>query len=72
MTTLVKICPSIVGSKDEVVSFLQAKGLLHQQKRCSNCASAMNLQKRRDIVSVGGTWKQHGHTSQFGAGAAIS
>ena len=49
MTTLVKICPAIVGSREEVVSFLQAKGLLHQQKRCSNRASAMNLQKRRDI-----------------------
>ena len=46
MTTLVKICPAIV---EEVVSFLQAKGLLHRQKRCSNRASAMNLQKRRDI-----------------------
>ena len=31
MTTLVKICPAIVGSKEEVASFLQAKGLLHQQ-----------------------------------------
>ena len=30
MTTLVKICPVIVGSKEEVVSFF-AKGLLHQQ-----------------------------------------
>ena len=29
--------------------FLQGKGLLHQHKRCCNCSSQMNLQKRRDI-----------------------
>ena len=49
MTTLLKICPAIVGSKEEVVAFLQGKGLLHQQKRCSNCSSQMKFQKRRDI-----------------------
>ena len=58
MTTLVNICPAIVGSKEEVVLFLQAKGggvLLRQQKRCSNCASVMNLQKRRNSRTSIGT-----------------
>ena len=55
MTTLLKICPAIVGSKEEVVAFLQGKGPLHQHKRCCNCSSQMNLQKRRDIEDQYGT-----------------
>ena len=49
-TAMSQICPAIVGTKEEVVSFLQGKNMLHSNRTC--CASQIQLQKRQDTGPI--------------------
>ena len=47
--SILKMGPVLFGSTEDLISFLQGKGLLATNKQCPNCSSTMDLQRRSDI-----------------------
>ena len=47
--SILKMGPVLFGSTEDLISFLQGKGLLATNKQCPNCLSTMDLQRRSDI-----------------------
>ena len=47
--------PVLFGSIENLIAYLQRKGLLATNKQCPNCASTMVLQRRSDTEENTGT-----------------
>ena len=47
--SILKMGPVLFGSTENLIAYLQGKGLLATNKQCPNCASTMVLQRRSDI-----------------------
>ena len=46
---MMKMGPVLFGSIENLIAYLQGKGLLATNKQCPNCASTMVLQRCSDI-----------------------
>ena len=49
MLSILKMGPVLFGSVENLIVYLQGKGLLATNKQCPNCASTMVLQCHSDI-----------------------
>ena len=47
--SILKMGPVLFGSREDLIAYLQRKGLLATNKQCPSCASTMVLQRRSDI-----------------------
>ena len=47
--SILKMGPVLFGSTENLIAYLQRKGLLATNKQCPNCAATMVLQRRSDI-----------------------
>ena len=47
--SILKMGPVLFGSTENLIAYLQGKGLLATNKQCPNCATTMVLQLRSDI-----------------------
>ena len=47
--SIMKMGPVLFGSIEDLIAYLQGKGLLASNKLCPNCSSNMTLQRRSDI-----------------------
>ena len=47
--SILKMGPVLFGSVENLIAYLQGKGLLATNKQCPNCASTMVLQRPSDI-----------------------
>ena len=47
--SILKMGPVLFGSTENLIAYLQLKGLLATNKQCPNCAATMVLQRRSDI-----------------------
>ena len=47
--SILKMGPAPFGSVENLIAYLQGKGLLATNKQCPNCAFTMVLQRRSDI-----------------------
>ena len=46
--SILKMGPVLFGSIEDLIAYLQGKGLLATNKQCPNCSSIMTLQRRSD------------------------
>ena len=49
MLSILKMGPVLFGSVENLIAYLQGKGLLATNNQCPNCVSTMVLQRRSDM-----------------------
>ena len=49
--SLLSIGPTIFGSVENLIAYLQNKHLLASTKTCPSCGTAMALQRRRSLIN---------------------
>ena len=59
---LLELGPVIFGGIDGIISFLQGKGLLAQQKICHHCLVPMNIARRASLTDGHAFWCPQCHT----------
>ena len=47
--SILKMGPLLFGSIEDLIAYMQGKGLLARNKQCPSCSSNMALQRRSDI-----------------------